>query len=180
MFYGHREGSQHQRLPGLPGSSRIDAGHQRPRRRVGHPHRSGPQLQDRRVVPHGPEELLLPGHDEELPALAVRRADLLRRLPRRQGRRRGLPCRDRACPHGGGRRKVPARRRIRRTYFRCQPLPHGLQPRRRPAHRDRHQADPWTGSQGAAGGTGLHGSAARHHDRSGSLRGQDGTRQPAL
>ena len=36
-----------------------------------------------RVVPLRPEELLLPGHAEELPDLPVRRADRLRRLPRR-------------------------------------------------------------------------------------------------
>ena len=54
------------------------------------PHRPGAELPDRRVVPVRPEELLLPGHAEELPDLAVRRADRLRRLPRRRRRdRRG-------------------------------------------------------------------------------------------
>ena len=38
------------------------------------------------MVPVRPEELLLPGHAEELPDLAVRRAALRRRLPRRRGR----------------------------------------------------------------------------------------------
>ena len=63
------------------------------------------------------EELLLPGHAEELPDLAVRRADLRRRLDRRGHRHpRGpadLPGRDRARPHGGGHRQVAARRRAR-------------------------------------------------------------------
>ena len=38
--------------------------------RVGDPDRPGAQLRDRRVVPVRPEELLLPGHAEELPDLA--------------------------------------------------------------------------------------------------------------
>ena len=67
---------------GLPGR---DAGGQPDRGRVGHAHRPRAQLRDRRVVPVRPEELLLPGHAEELPDLAVRRADRLRRL---HGRRR--------------------------------------------------------------------------------------------
>ena len=42
--------------------------------------RARAELRDRRVVPLRAEELLLPGHAEELPDLAVRRADRLRRL----------------------------------------------------------------------------------------------------
>ncbi len=69
---------------GLPGR---DAGGQRQGRRVGDPDRAGAQLRDRRVVPVRAEELLLPGHAEELPDLAVRRADRVRRLDRGRGRR---------------------------------------------------------------------------------------------
>ena len=72
-------------LPDLPGPAGRDAGRQRQGRRVGDPDRPRAQLRDRRVVPLRPEELLLPGHAEELPDLAVRRADRLRRL---DGRRR--------------------------------------------------------------------------------------------
>ena len=70
-----------------------------------------------RVVPVRAEELLLPGHAEELPDLAVRRADRVRRLDRRRraDRRRAadVPDRDRARAHGGGHRQVAARRRRR-------------------------------------------------------------------
>ena len=47
------------------------------------PDRPGAELLDRVVVPVRPEELLLPGHAEELPDLPVRRADVHRRLARR-------------------------------------------------------------------------------------------------
>jgi aspartyl-tRNA(Asn)/glutamyl-tRNA(Gln) amidotransferase subunit B len=64
------------------------------------------------VVPVRPEELLLPGHAEELPDQPVRRADRLQRLARRRaGGRLDLPGRDRAGPHGGGHRQVHPRRR---------------------------------------------------------------------
>ena len=52
--------------------------------RVGDPDRPRAELRDRRVVPVRAEELLLPGHAEELPDLAVRRADRLRRLDGRR------------------------------------------------------------------------------------------------
>ena len=113
--------------------------------RVGDPDRPRAQLPDRRVVPLRAEELLLPGHAEELPDLAVRRADRLRRLPRRRRRdRRGhahVPRRDRARAHGGGHRQDPPRRRRDRSHPRRRLLARRLQPRRHPAHRDRHQAD---------------------------------------
>ena len=90
-------------VPGLPRPARRPAGRQREGRRGGDPDRSGAELRDRRVVPLRPEELLLPGHAEELPDLAVRRADRLQRVARRRGRRRcrwhrGVPGRDRARP----------------------------------------------------------------------------------
>ncbi len=137
-----RRSAQHPGLPDLSRSARGDAGGQRQGGRVGDPDGPCSQLRDRRVVPLRPEELLLPGHAEELPDLAVRRADRLRRLDGRRGRRRDLPCRDRARPHGGGHRQVAARRRQYRPDPRRRPLPGRLQPRRHPADRDRHQADP--------------------------------------
>ena len=66
---------------GLPGAMPVVNGKAR---RVGDPDRPRAELRDRRVVPVRPEELLLPGHAEELPDLAVRRADRLRRLPGRR------------------------------------------------------------------------------------------------
>ena len=73
---------------GLPGR---DAGRQRQGRRVGDPDRPRAQLRDRRVVPLRAEELLLPGHAEELPDLAVRRADRVRRLWTSTSRWRARP-----------------------------------------------------------------------------------------
>ena len=111
-----RRRAQHAGLPDLPGPARRDAGRQRQGRRVGHPDRAGAQLRDRRVVPLRPEELLLPGHAEELPDQPVRRAHLLRRLDRRPDRRRDGPRpsgRDRARPHGGGHRQVDCTSAVR-------------------------------------------------------------------
>ncbi len=76
--------AEHPDLPDLPGPARLAAGGQRQGGRVGDPDRAGAELRDRRVVPLRPEELLLPGHAEELPDLPVRRADRLRRLDRRR------------------------------------------------------------------------------------------------
>ena len=104
---------------------------------------------DRGVVPVRAEELLLPGHAQELPDLAVRRADRVRRPPRRRARRRhGLPGRDRASAHGGGHRQVAARRRLHRPHPRRDAQPRRLQPRRHPPHRDRHEADDRGGGAG--------------------------------
>ena len=77
---GVRRRAQHPRLPDLPRPARLDAGGQPQGGRVGDPDRARAQLRDRRVVPVRAEELLLPGHAEELPDLPVRRADLLRGL----------------------------------------------------------------------------------------------------
>ena len=78
----HRFGrrAQHAGLPGLPRPARRAAGGQRHGGRVGDPDRARAQLRDRGLVPVRAEELLLPGHAQELPDLAVRRADRLRRL----------------------------------------------------------------------------------------------------
>ncbi len=63
-----RRGTEHLGVPDLrPAGS--DAGGERRGRRVSDPDRAGPQLPDRRVVSVRPEELLLPGHAEELPDL---------------------------------------------------------------------------------------------------------------
>ena len=139
-----RRRAEHAGLPDVPGPARVAAGAQPHRRRVGDPHRSRAQLLHRVVVPVRTQELLLPGHAEELPDLAVRRADLLRGLARRRGRdRRGpahVPRRDRARAHGGGHRQVAARRWRHRPHPGCRLLAGRLQPRRHPADRDRHQA----------------------------------------
>ena len=66
--------TQHPGLPDLPGVPRRDAGGQPHRGRVRDPDRAGAELRDRHLVPVRPEELLLSGHAEELPDLAVRRA----------------------------------------------------------------------------------------------------------
>ena len=181
---GVRRRAQHPGLPDLPGPAGRDAGGQRGRRRVGHPDRAGAQLRDRRVVPLRPEELLLPGHAEELPDLPVRRADRLQRLHGRagRGRRRSRdgPRRDRARPHGGGHRQVPARRRRHRPHPRRRLLAGRLQPGRHPAHRDRHQADPRHPRAGAAGRQGVRRPAARPAPRPRRQRRADGAGLAAL
>ena len=148
-----RRRAQHPDLPDLPRPARLDAGGQRAGGRVRDPDRPRAELRDRRVVPLRPEELLLPGHAEELPDQPVRRAHRLRRLDRRRGgdrrRHRDLPGRDRARPHGGGHRQVAARRRRDRAHPRRRLLAGGLQPRRHPADRDRHPADHGRRRQGA-------------------------------
>ena len=70
---------------GLPGSLPVV---NRARRRVGDPDRPRAELRDRAVGPVRAEELLLPGHAEELPDLPVRRADRRRRLVGRAAGRR--------------------------------------------------------------------------------------------
>ena len=128
---------------GLPG---VAAGGEPHRGRVGDPDRAGAELHDRAVGPVRAEELLLPGHAEELPDQPVRRADRRQRLAGRPARRRDRtrPRRDRARAHGGGHRQVAARRRRDRADPRRRVLAARLQPRRCPADRDRHEDDPGT------------------------------------
>ena len=132
--------AEHPGLPGLPGAARRDAGDQPDRRRVRHPDRARAELHDRVVVPVRPEELLLPGHAEELPDLAVRRTDRRRRVSGRR-RRRGEAVRveiERAhMEEDTG--KSTARRRRDRPDPRRRVLAAGLQPGRRAAGRDRHE-----------------------------------------
>ena len=127
-------------LPGVPRPARLAAGDQPGRDRVHDPDRPGAELLDRHLVPVRPEELLLPGHAEGLPDLAVRRAAVHRRLPGRRGRGRELPGRHRAGAPGGGHRQVAARRRRHRPDPRRRLLAGRLQPGRHPAGRGRHQA----------------------------------------
>ena len=79
--------AQHADLPDLPRAARLDAGRQRQGGGVGDPDRARAELRDRGVVPVRAEELLLPGHAEELPDQPVRRTDRLRRLTWRSERR---------------------------------------------------------------------------------------------
>ena len=142
---GVRRRAEHPGLPGVPGAAGCAAGAQRDGGRVRDPDRAGPELRDRRVVPVRAEELLLPGHAEELPDLAVRRADRFDGWTdvtvEQPGGVEDLRDRHRARAHGGGHRQVAARRRRDRPHPRRRLLPRRLQPRRHPAHRDRHEAD---------------------------------------
>ena len=106
-----RRRAEHAHLPGLPRPARRAAGGQRGRHRVDDQDRPRAELLDRVLVPLRPQELLLPGHAEELPDLAVRRAAVRRGLPRRRGRRRDRPRRHRAGAPGGGHRQEHPRRR---------------------------------------------------------------------
>ena len=131
------------------------------------------------MVPDGAEELLLSRHDEELPDLAVRRADRLRRLRRPGGRRRDVPRRGGARAHGGGRGQGDPRRRLRPHPGR-RLLADRLQPRRRASDRDRHQADPRHGRQGTRGRKGLRRTPARTDEGARRLGRSDGAGVAAL
>ena len=179
-----RRRAQHPDLPHVPGAARVDARGQRDRGGVGDPDRAGAELRDRGVVPVRPEELLLPGHAEELPDVAVRRADRLRGLDRRRrrGSRRAADRarRHRARAHGGGHRQVAARRRRDRSHPRRRLLARRLQPRRHPAHRDRHQADPRHPRDRPAGRQGVRRAAAGPAARPRRERRPDGAGLAAL
>ena len=175
-----RRRAQHPDLPDLPGPAGLDAGGEREGGGVGDPDRARAQLRDRRVVPVRPEELLLPGHAEELPDQPVRRADRVRGLHGRRGRRRDLPGRDRARPHGGGHRQVAPRRRQHRPDPRRRLLPGRLQPGRHPADRDRHQAGARHRREGARGRPGVRRAAARAAPRPRRERRTDGAGLAAL
>ena len=95
------------------------------------------------------------------------------------GRRRDLPRRDRARPHGGGHREVDPRGRHDRPHPRRRLLAGRLQPRRHPADRDRHQADPRHRGEGAGRRPRVRQPAARPDRRARRLRGPDGAGQPA-
>ena len=137
-----------------------------------------------RVVPVRAEELLLPGHAEELPDLPVRRADLLRRVPRRRLRDpRGppdLPRGHRARPHGGGHRQEQPHGRRHRAHPRGRLLPGRLQPRGHPADRDRHQADRGSRTLRPRGRQGLRRRPARAAACAGRLGRADGAGLAAL
>ena len=177
---GVRRRAQHPDLPDLPRAAGLDAGGEREGGGVGDPDRARAQLRDRGVVPVRPEELLLPGHAEELPDQPVRRADRVRGLHGRRGRRRDLPGRDRARPHGGGHRQVAARRRQHRPDPRRRLLARRLQPGRHPADRDRHQARARHRREGAGGRPGLRRAAARAAARPRRERRTDGAGLAAL
>ncbi len=115
------------------------AGRQPDRDRVDDPHRPGAELLDRDVVPVRAQELLLSGHAEELPDVAVRRTAVRRRLSRCRRQRRDLPRRHRARASRGGHRQEHARGDVR-SHPRRRLLARGLQPRGHPARRDRDQA----------------------------------------
>ena len=124
---------------GLPGSLPVlNAGG----RRVGDPHRARAELRHRPVGPVRPEELLLSRSAEELPDQPVRRADRRQRLPRRPARRRHhVAHRDRTRAHGGGHRQADPPRQRHRPHRGRDDVAARLQPGRRAARRDRHQAD---------------------------------------
>ena len=70
--------------------------------------------------------------------------------------------------------KSTARRRRHRPYPRRLALAAGLQPRRHPAHRDRHQADRGRGRACPRGRQGVRRRAARAHQGARRLRGPHG------
>ena len=124
--------AQHQHLSGVSRPAGLTARVERARRGVRVAHRRGVPLRRAGALDFPPQELLLPGHAEGLPDLAVRLTDLLRRLPRR----RRCSYRHRAGAHGRRHRQDHARRRGR-SDSRRRSQPGGLQPRRGAADGDR-------------------------------------------
>ena len=100
-----RRRAEHPRLPGVPRAARLAAGAERARSvEYRAAARRGPALRRARASIFSRKNYFYPGHAEGLPDLAVRRADLRRRVAR--GRRR--PHRHRArAPRGGHRARRP-------------------------------------------------------------------------
>ena len=162
---------------GLPGSLPVA---NRAGDRVHDQDRPRAELHDRDLVPVRAEELLLPGHAEGLPDLAVRRAAVHRRLPRRRGRGPELPDRDRAGAPGGGHRQVAAHGRRDRADPWRRLLAGRLQPGRHPAGRGRDQAGHRHGRTGAGRRPRVRDRAARPAAFARRLRRADGRRLAAL
>ncbi len=165
----------------MSGFARFVAGAQPGRGRVCDPHRAGAELRDRAMVPLRPEELLLPGHAEELPDFAVRRADRHQRLPRgAAGRRHHLAGGDRAGAHGGRHRQADPPRQRNGPHRRCHRFADRLQPCRCPADRNRHQAHCGGRRPGTADRPVLCDRTAGPVARVGRIRCQDGPGLDAL
>ena len=163
---------------GLPGQP---AGGQQGRDRGDHPHRTRPQLPHRDLVPVRPEELLLPGHAEELPDQPVRRAAVRGRMAGRRGRTaRHGPGRHRAGAPRGGHRQDAAHRWRDRPHPRRDRVACGLQPGRHPAGRDRDEAGAGHRCAGPGGGPGVRDRAARRHPLARRLRCAHGAGLDAL
>ncbi len=126
------------------------------------------------------EELLLPGHAEELPDLPVRRAAVHRRVPGRGHRRQDRAGRHRAGAHGGGHRQVAARRRRDRAHPGGRVLARRLQPGGHPAGRDRHPAGAGHRVPRPGGRPRVRHRAARRAALAGRLGRADGGRLAAL
>ena len=174
-----RRRAQHAHLPGLPRPARRAPGRQREGDRVDDPDRPGAELLDRHVVPVRAQELLLPGHAEELPDVAVRRAALRGGLPGRRRGRADVPGGHRTGAPGGGHRQEHPRRDVR-PHPRRRLLAGRLQPRRHPAGRDRHEAGDRHRAAGPRGRTGLRHRAARHPAHARRERRADGAGLAAL
>ena len=176
-----RRGAEHPGLPRVPGTARVAAGGQPHGCRVGDADRPGAELHDRAVGPVRAEELLLPRHAQELPDQPVRRADRRARLVRCAARRRLHGARrDRAGAHGGRHGQVAARGRRNGPYPGRRVLAAGLQPGRRPADRDRDEADRRHAGAGARGRARLRHRAARPAARARRVRRADGPGVAAL
>ena len=125
---------------GVPRASGHAPGAQPRGDRAHHQDRPRPRQRDRPAFALPPEELLLPGHAEELPDQPVRPADLRRRAPRRRaGGRHGLARRHHPGAHGGRHRQDPARQRVG-AHPRRDPRLDRLQSRGRSPRRVRERA----------------------------------------
>ena len=190
MFSGAREPgaprqprvrAEHAGRAGRHGSARLAADRERRGGEVLDQPRARPRLLDRAVEPVRAQELLLPRPRQELPDLAVRRADRVRGLGRRGPLRRHHGHRaDRARPHGRGCRQADARRRLDRSHPGRRVLAGRLQPRRRAARRDRHEADLRRRAPCPRDREGVRPDDPRHRALAGDLGSPHGARQPPL
>ena len=133
--------SEHERVPGLSRAAGVAPGAEREGDRVDRADRAGARVRDRARLPVPPEELLLPGHAEELPDQPVRPSRVRRRPARDRGRRLAVADRHHARAHGGGHRQDDTRGGVRADRA-GRPRARRLQPRGRPARRGRLRARP--------------------------------------
>ena len=161
---------------GLPGRCRS----QRARDRVHHQDRPRAELLDRAVVPVRPEELLLSGHAEELPDLAVRRAarastatSTSRSTARRTASRSSVST-SRRTPASRCTSVAPPVASTAPTTRSSTTTAPAFRSSRSSPSRSRHRRD------GAAGRAGVRHRAARAPARARCLRRADGAGLPAL
>ena len=176
-----RSCAQHAGRPRRHGSSRVAARRQRAGGALLDLAGSRARLPDRPVEPLRAQELLLPRPRQELPDQPVRRADRVRGPGRGRARRRH-PVRDpdRTRAHGRGCRQAHPHGWCDRSHPGRGVLARRLQPCRRSARRNRHEADLRRRAPRARARRRVRAGDPRHRHRPRHLGGAHGARQPPL